>query len=173
MPRVSKLLRLSCSPESPGARITAGPFAAPPCGAGVGTCSNKLGGGGKMACWTADNTRTLIALVVTQLVLTFVIMAAVVTMAVYVTLGTQKVQSAATRIAGVTSDTAEELKSATRNVGGSASTLLGIAADSLQRFVGTAPRAPSSQASAGSAAGARHVSDGRSRTVVRQDEQER
>jgi len=106
-----------------------------------------------MACWTADNTRTLIALVVTQLVLTFVIMAAVVTMAVYVTLGTQKVQSAATRIAGVTSDTAEELKSATRNVGGSASTLLGIAADTLQRFVGSAPAAG---ARPGSAAAAQH-----------------
>jgi hypothetical protein len=95
----------------------------------------------KMACWTADNTKTLIALIVTQLVFTGIILVCIAIMVGFVITSVKKVQQSAATIANVTSDTAKDLQRATSSVGSSATRLLGAAATSLETLVGKKPEA--------------------------------
>ena len=88
-----------------------------------------------MACWTASNTRTLIALVVTQLVLTGIITVAIVVMVVYVAEGATKLHTAATHVAGVTESTAKDLQNAAKRLGGGGADLLKVASKTLMGFV--------------------------------------
>lgn len=88
-----------------------------------------------MACWTASNTRTLIGLIIFQLVLTAIITVVVVVMAIYVSEGITKMHTAATHVAGVTQTTAEDLQNATKTLSGSGAQLLGVASKALRGFV--------------------------------------
>jgi len=99
-------------------------------------CTSSSGAGaGKVACWTSDNTKTLIALVITQLVFTGVILLCIAIMVVYVITSVKKAEQSVTKVANATTETVRDLQQATQVIGKSASNLFDTAKSSIETIV--------------------------------------
>lgn len=90
-----------------------------------------------VSCWTAKNTKSLITMIIVQLIFTGIIMAAIVLVSIYVVITIRDVRSAAKTIAGVTKDTATDLRAAANNLGTSAKSL-GQNASTVLQGIGAA-----------------------------------
>ena len=90
-----------------------------------------------VSCWTARNTKSLITMIVVQLIFTGIIMTAIILVAIYVVITIRDVRSAAKTIAGVTRDTAIDLRAAANNLGMSAKNL-GQNASTVLQGIGAA-----------------------------------
>lgn len=89
-----------------------------------------------MACWTADNTKTLIALVITQLAFTGAILVCVAVAVAFVIGSVKRVEQSVSTVADAAAGTAKDIQKVTQSVGQSATQFLGAAASSMETIVG-------------------------------------